>query len=199
MSLYVTTGRGAFAQRKMWIPGDPGTPTTADTKEELLSFCPKPGPSPCPRAECGNMRYVSAKGHQVKRPYWYWSQRACMRCENLRQHHGLTLVELIALWEAQDRRCYRCPAMLMDPRIATARRRGRMVIDHDHVICPRDLHSCKRCYRGLACNGCNTNKLARRLGDLPESNEERHRWLASLRPEERDWLRGALRDFPGGQ
>lgn len=126
-----------------------------------------------------------------------------MRCQNLLQHHGLELAELVAMWEAQDRRCYRypdCSRTLNDPRLDPenkARGQGKIVIDHDHQKCPKTFHSCKRCRRGLTCHNCNVKDLAitrRGLWTLPE-DKELDRWLEFLGTDERDRLRDALDCF----
>jgi hypothetical protein len=125
----------------------------------------------------------------------------CRRCQELRNRHGLELTDLIAIWEAQGRSCYRCSAPLPDPRIIVAGVRGKgrdAKIDHDHKVCPKTGHSCERCRRGLACNACNTHGLALRtigIFNLPQDSELAH-WLEALGPGERDRLRKALTLFP---
>lgn len=201
MGLYVGQGYG----HKTWLPGDPGKPATADSKQELVSWCPAPSTSPCSMSECRNQAPVRPS---LSRGRWYWHKDpACARCCCLRRYHDLELIELIAMWEAQGRRCYRypdCSRTLIDPRLSSDGRRAQegdawnIRIDHDHLKCPKRNHSCKHCYRGLACHDCNVNELSRRLGEacLPEGDKERHRWLKSLGPEERDWLRQGLTLFP---
>lgn len=194
VSLYISQGFGPKAAR-IWTPGDPGTPNRAGSKQELLSFCLQPDPLPCPSAECGNMRYIAAQPCPRRR-YWFWSQRKhCSRCKSLRGDHGLELTELIAMWEAQDRRCYYCRGKLGDPR---ANRHGSAAIDHDHRICPQGKHSCERCRRGLACNECNVQELSLRSTGtwvLPQGGDLT-RWLEFLSPADRDRLRLALTLFP---
>ena len=181
-----------------WRPGDPGVPTLADSKRELLAFCPEPAPLPCPCTECDNPRFIFA---HASRGRWYWIKSArCRRCQELRNRHGLELTDLIATWEKQGRQCFRCLKALEDPRImSSVRGRGRDAkIDHDHKICPQKSHSCDRCRRGLACTACNTHALAiRTIGQftLPQG-DELARWLEFLGPAGRDRLRQALTLFP---
>ena len=129
----------------------------------------------------------------------------CLRCQGLRTCHRLKLIELIAIWEAQDRRCYKCAKELPNPRIIVggARGKGREAkIDHDHKICPKGSHSCERCRRGLACNACNTHVLSMRTSKStgfwipPDSTEDLRRWLEFIGPADRDRLRKALTLFP---
>jgi hypothetical protein len=192
MSLYISQGYGPKAIRT-WVPGDLGSPNRADSRGELSS-CPQPDPLPCPRAECGNMRYIHGQPDPRKR-YWFWTQRKlCGRCQNLQKDHGLELMDLITLWEGQDRRCYHCNKALGDPRVS---RHGAAEIDHDHKICPQKKHSCERCRRGLACHDCNVLDLAvRSKGSwcLP-SGDDLIRWLEFLGPAGRDRLRKALTLF----
>ena len=128
--------------------------------------------------------------------------RFCRRCFDLRNHHGLTLTDLIGIWEKQERRCFKCSKVLPDPRIIIAGVRGKgreAKIDHDHRICPKACHSCERCRRGLACQACNTHSLALRtvgLWVLPEETEKLVQWLEFLGPGDRDRLRQALTLFP---
>lgn len=200
MGLYVTTGiRGAGPYRKRWTPGDPGQPNQADSKQELLAFCPPPEPLACPDPDCDRMRYAWA--HLRKQTYYTWSmKRFCQRCQVLRHRHGLSVAGLIAMWEAQGRQCYRpeCSKVLNDPRIVIVGGRDARV-DHDHNICPQKEHSCERCRRGLACNICNTHALSiRTTGSwvLPQADGNLHRWLEFLGAEDRDRLRKALTLFP---
>lgn len=205
MTLYVTTGGwGAGSVKKVWVPGDPGHPTCGDTKDELLQ---SPGPEvpPCSNAECINQTQVYVRSG---RGYWYWTvNRFCRRCYTLRSLHSLELPELIALWEAQNRCCYQCSKPLADPRLPQMGRKASLNrpdgtslirIDHDHRICPKASHSCVRCRRGLACNGCNCQELSvrsRGMWILPQGGDLRG-WLEFLGPEDRDRLRKALTAFP---
>jgi len=201
MGLYVTTGiRGTGAFRKTWTPGDPGQPSQADTKQELLAFCPPPETLTCSDADCDRIRYAWA--HLRKGGYYQWSmKRFCQRCQVLRQRHGLSVAGLVAMWEAQGRRCYRypeCSRILSDPRAVIVGGRDARV-DHDHNICPRKEHSCERCRRGLACNICNTQALSIRTSGwwvLPQGDADLRRWLEFLGPGDRDRLRKALTLFP---
>jgi hypothetical protein len=197
MTLFKSLGRGEAAI--VWMPGDPGSPTRASSKQELLAFCPPPGPFPCPDTECDRMRYAWA--HHRRQGYYTWSMtRFCQRCNVLRQRHGLTVAGLVAMWEAQDRRCHRypkCSKILSDPRAVIVGGRDARV-DHDHSICPQKEHSCERCRRGLACNICNTQALSIRTSGfwVPPEDGELRRWLEFLGPEDRDRLRQALTLFP---
>lgn len=202
MSVYVTTGRGRTAKRRIWNPGDPGSPTLADSKQELISFCRKPDFTSCPKAECSNTCSIYPSKQAKRAPFWCWSRKGiCTRCENLYRQHGLELTELIALWEAQDCKCYRypeCSRMLVDPRIPVPRGQGKIVVDHDHTICPRAHHSCKLCRRGLACHLCNVQELSivkRGMHLLPQG-ENLIRWLEFIGPEDRTRLKLALEFFP---
>lgn len=193
MSLYINHGRGH--QAKIWLPGDFNQPNQADSKEELLSFCLKPDPFPCYAAECDNRGDVRPQAPKRRHPRWCWMRtRRCGRCNILHSRHGLELIELVTLWETQDRKCYHCSGMLADPRIV-----GRKThIDHDHNICPQRNHSCKKCRRGLACNPCNTNELSVRKADLwiPSEEENFRRWLEFIGTSNRSKLRNALKHFP---
>jgi hypothetical protein len=199
MGLYISYGVGRKAIP--WIPGDPGLPTQADSIEEVRALCPRPNPLPCPKSACDCMRFVVPHGSRGR---WQWVHMSlCRRCQDLRNHHGLELVELIAIWEAQDRRCYRCSKMLPDPRIIITGVRGKgreAKIDHDHRICPQACHSCERCRRGLACTACNCHELAisARVGlwVIPEEDKSLDSWLEFLGSTDRDRLRKALAHFP---
>ena len=207
MALYVVKGRGSGSSKEVWNPGDPGHPNRADSKEELLAFCPKLDTLPCPAADCDGLRYVLPKREQraarVDLGRWHWLRMGlCLRCQHLRSNHGLTLAGLLAIWESQDRRCYKCAKLLPDPRIIVAGVRGRgraAKVDHDHTVCPKNGHSCDRCRRGLACNACNCHELAisARVGLwlLPQDGDL-GRWLEFLGPEDRDRLRAGLTLFP---
>jgi hypothetical protein len=210
VTLYIVQGRGSGSSRQIWTPGDPGHPNQADSKEEVLSFCPRPESIPCPTVRCENMCHSYA--HSYKHPrqqtaYWGWLRlRLCRRCQELRNHHGMELADLIALWEAQNRRCYECFKVLPDPNVISNVRGGgrEALIDHDHRICPQASHSCKKCRRGLVCVACNTHPLsittiARGMWLLPEKDEDLIRWLAFLGPEDRARLQDALRDFPAAR
>jgi len=198
MGLYIVRGRGAGARREVWVPGDPGRPNYADTKQEFLDWCPKPERLPCPSAECSELGTLYT---HTSRGIWGWAKMSrCRRCQELRNRHGLELTDLIAMWESQGRRCFRCLEALPDPRIMSpVRGRGRDAkIDHDHKVCPQKSHSCDRCRRGLACTACNTHALAiRTIGQftLPQGGEL-VRWLEFLGPGDRDRLRQALTLFP---
>jgi len=198
MGLYIVRGRGAGARREVWVPGDSGRPNYADTKQEFLDWCSQPERLPCPSAECSELGTLYA---HTSRGIWGWAKMSrCRRCQELRNRHGLELTDLIAMWESQGRRCFRCLEALPDPRIMSpVRGRGRDAkIDHDHKVCPQKSHSCDRCRRGLACTACNTHALAiRTIGifNLPQGNALAH-WLESLGPGERDRLRRALALFP---
>lgn len=207
MSLYIATGRGSGSFNTIWVPGDPGQPNQAASKEELHAFCPKPDALPCPAEACDQPRYVFARkesrgGRSDFGRYGWLRLGICRRCQDLRSHHSLKLIELIGIWEAQDRRCYKCSTPLPDPRIIVAGVRGKgreAKIDHDHKICPKKGHSCDRCRRGLACNACNTHTLAiRTIGSfgLPENTQDLRNWLESVGPTDRDRLRQALTLFP---
>lgn len=207
MSLYIVKGRGSGATRTIWIPGDPGQPNHADSKDELLAWSPRPGSRPCSNAECAHFSQVYPHA-----PYgrWQWANgNFCRRCFDLRRYHGMELPELIALWEAQDRRCFQCSEMLTDPRLPSEGKgpssygpdgTWRIRIDHDHKICPtKRSHSCERCRRGLVCTPCNCHPLSiRSTGSwiLPESDDNLRRWLEFLGPGDRDRLRQALTLFP---
>lgn len=202
MSLYVIQGRGPYASKTVWIPGDPGIPTHADSKEELLSSCPLPEPVKCRIAECDNMRQVWAgTQYRTQGRRWYWFRRTvCHRCRFLSDAHGLGLAELIAMWDAQNGRCYRCFRQLVDPRTPDhdGRKADSTRVDHDHRICPQEQHSCDRCRRGLACNICNTQDLSETsagLRILPKG-DDLVRWLEFLGPADRDRLRQTLALFP---
>lgn len=209
VSLYIIGGRGAGGHRNIWVPGDPGTPNSADSKVELLRWSPQPERLSCANAECGNLTQVYALSRRGG--YWSWCvNRFCRRCFDLRRWHGLEFPELVAIWEAQGRQCYRpeCSHMLTDPRLPSEGRRagihkadGSWVIriDHDHKICPQDRHSCEKCRRGLACNHCNCQPLSIKSGGswiLPEKPGDLTRWLEFLGPEGRDRLRAGLIQFP---
>ena len=169
MSLYINEGWGKKAFTEIWIPGDPRQPNRADSKQELLSFIPPPQNLPCPNIECRNTCEIPClRVHG----YWRWTRGGqCLSCRHLMNRHQLKLTELIALWEAQNRRCYLypdCPKMLTDPRFSREGG-GQSIdgtylsrIDHDHSICPAKKHSCENCRRGLVCQGCNTWRLAAR-------------------------------------
>lgn len=125
-----------------------------------------------------------------------------MRCRNLWKNHRLELVELIAIWEAQDGCCYRCRELLTDPRIPVRGMGSKgpdgtwtIKIDHDHKICGQGDHSCNRCRRGLACHHCNVRALSVTTS-LPESEDGLVWWLEFLGPADRDRLRSALTLFP---
>lgn len=201
MAVYIIKSRGPRS-RKVWTPGDPGQPSHADSKPELLAFCPAPEPIQCPTAGCGNM--CCSYPHSTYGRWQWLKLHRCRRCQELRNRHGLELAELVAMWEAQDRRCFRypeCPRMLPDPRIITATRGGGRdaQIDHDHRICPQKSHSCERCRRGLACVACNTHSLSIRttgLWVLPEKTKDLRLWLEFLGPEDRHRLRDVLGSFP---
>ena len=152
---------------EIWTSSAFKLPVMADSKQELISFVSAPEDLPCLDKECSNMRKIYP--HHIE-GRWRWTrQKWCLRCVQLRGRHKLELVDLIALWEAQDRRCYRypdCPKVLTDPRFSRDGG-GRSPdgtwmsrIDHDHKICPRKKHSCELCRRGLVCQGCNTWELA---------------------------------------
>jgi len=159
------------------------------------------------------MRYIhprkESRAGRIDLGRWTWLRLGvCRRCQSLRSHHGLELPELVALWEAQGRRCYRypdCPKLLADPRQPSPERGAshkgedgtwEIRIDHDHQICPKVQHSCERCRRGLACNACNCHDLAisSRVGlwVIPEQDRDLNSWLEFLGPEDRDRLRKAL-------
>lgn len=206
MSLYIAIGRGAGSFNGPWIPGDPGHPNQADSREELYAFCPKPDTLPCPAEGCDQLRYVIARresrsGRADFGRYGWLRLGICRRCQDLRSHHSLKLIELIGIWEAQDRRCYKCSTPLPNPRIIVSGVPGKgreAKIDHDHKICPKKGHSCDRCRRGLACTACNCHDLAiRTIGifALPQGGELA-RWLEFVGPEERDRLRVGLTLFP---
>lgn len=201
MSLYIVSRQGPGGS-KLWISGDPGQPNHADSKQELLSFCPMPDPVACPNAECSETGFILPKS---SRGNWQWvKMKFCRRCQSLYNHHGMTLAELISLWEEQDRSCYLCRKALSDPRFIRHIRAGgrNSHIDHNHKICPQQFHSCKKCRRGLACVSCNTHSLALRTVGfwmLPEEPVKVNRWLKFLGPEDRKRLRLALESFPEGQ
>lgn len=154
------------------------------------------------------MRYVvprrESRAGRADLGHWQWLRLGvCLRCQGLRSNHGLKLAELVAMWEAQGRQCYKCSKPLPDPRIIIAGVRGRgraAKIDHDHKICPNKGHSCERCRRGLACNACNCHDLAisSRVGlwVIPQKDEDLGTWLEFLGPDDRDRLRKALTLFP---
>jgi len=207
MTLYIVQGRGSGTTRQIWVPGDPGQPNHADTREELISSCPPPDSLPCPAVACDNASWIwprkDRRERHPDRDNWQWARmRFCRRCQGLRNHHGLTLIELIGIWEAQDRKCFKCSKELPDPRIMVTGipGKGRQAqIDHDHRICPKASHSCERCRRGLVCIACNTHSLALRtvgLWVLPEAPAELVQWLEFLGPTDRDRLRQALILFP---
>lgn len=206
MVLYIAQGRGRGSSTKIWESGDCGQPNRADSKEELIAFCPEPDPAPCPAAGCDGLRYVMPKreprAERADHGRWQWLRMGlCLRCQHLRGGHGLTLAELVAMWESQDRQCINCRRTLPDPRIITSVRGGGRDahIDHDHRICPKQGHSCEKCRRGLVCVSCNTHPLALRtvgLWVLPEEAEKLARWLEFIGPEERDRLRAGLALFP---
>jgi len=205
MSLFIIQGRGPHASREIWMPGDPGVPTHADTKQELVSFCPPPERLLCNVPECENIRQVWAGvQYRENRQRWYWFKRTtCQRCRFLGDAHGLSLAELIAIWESQNARCHSCFRELVDPRISdhdgrrlTNGQAYSLRIDHDHRICPQKQHSCQRCRRGLVCNYCNTRGLAETsagLRILPEKDEDLDSWLEFIGPESRDRLLARLR------
>jgi Recombination endonuclease VII len=206
MALYIVQGRGAGSSREIWTPGDPRHPNQADSREEVLSSCPRPESLPCPAAGCSNMCHSSPHSYRKGREsYWHWLRPGlCRRCQSLQSHHGMRLTDLIALWEAQGRRCYECSRSLPDPSVISNVRGGgrEALIDHDHRTCPQTGHSCKKCRRGLVCVACNTHPLAMRtigLWVLPEKDEDLDRWLKFLGQEDRARLQAALRDFPGGR
>lgn len=125
----------------------------------------------------------------------------CRRCQDLRNHHGMMLTDLLAIWKAQDRQCFNCLKPLPDPRVITSVRGGGRAaqIDHDHLVCPKSSHSCEKCRRGLVCVSCNTHPLALRtvgLWVLPEESEKLRQWLEFVGPESRDRLRAGLTLFP---
>lgn len=193
MSLYISQ-RFHFDQRKIWIPGDPGLPTSADTKQELLPW--RPTPPPCPATECNRKCIIQPVLHH-KSGYWRWQHRyLCDRCKFLRYSHGLELTDLIAIWEKQNRQCFQCSRTLIDPRLNVSRKRADTIkIDHDHMICPRKVHSCERCRRGLACCSCNVNELAIKKAGfwiLPEDDKDLSRWLEFIGPEGCNRLRKML-------
>ncbi len=201
MGLYVTQRAGRAPL--VWTPADQGSPNRADSKQELISFCPAPDPPVCQSPACENMRIVCPSAPSGFNRLWRWQTKIrCFRCNNLYYHHGLELAELIAIWEAQKRRCYHCHETLDSP-CDSARRKGdrwgrNIVIDHDHKICPKANHSCGKCRRGLTCNSCNQQDLSARtrcLWVLPK-DEKLSRWLEFLGPEDRDRLRKALAVFP---
>ena len=203
MSLYINQGPGGpRTTSRIWTPGDPGQPNRADSKEELLSFCPKPEHVPCVADGCGNLCYIHPlRESRRSSVYWQWLKlKHCLRCRNLLDAHGLELAELVAMWEKQNRRCYKCDKLLTDPRATVPDGKQREVkIDHDHKICPPRKHSCQRCHRGLACQFCNSHALAvmsRGLWALPEKPEDVADWLRFLGAEDRDRLRRALALFP---
>jgi hypothetical protein len=153
------------------------------------------------------MRYISPRKEMRNRrsndrDNWLWVKvRLCGRCQDLHYQHGLKLTELIGMWEAQGRSCFKCSKALPNPCITTnAPGKGREAkIDHDHRICPKACHSCERCRRGLVCTACNTHPLALRtvgLFILPEEPETLSDWLEFLGPADRDRLRKALTLFP---
>jgi len=107
--------------------------------------------------------------------------------------HGLELDELITLWKEQDYKCYACGRVLNHPRIvpnADTRKDymgngGNIKIDHDHGICGKREHSCKKCRRGLACHDCNTSVLAERFTPWSlESHGNPGYWLRLLGTED---------------
>ena len=207
MGLYISQGVGMALIVRAWNPGDHGSPNRADSKQELLSYCPLPDPHPCRSAECDSMGMIIPGRPTGHHRFWTWSrQRGCRRCSTLRYRHHLELAEFIALWEAQGRRCYRypeCPRMLADPRTPVNGKQGtagewEIRIDHDHRVCPRPRHSCDQCRRGLVCTLCNVHELSvRSVGFwlLPERDGLR-RWLEFLGPADRDRLRDAIGAFP---
>lgn len=194
MTVYIVRqGRGTTWT--VWSSGDPGIPNCADTKEELLSFCPPPEGRICKQIGCSDeipyrpVKKSSANWRQLtdaqrnwltdntisipRAETWRWSLTwICVRCNRLRSVHHLEVSELIALWEAQGRKCYTgCGKVLNHPRATSntdgrkdyLQNKGNIKIDHDHGICPQKEHSCKKCRRGLACHYCNTTILAERF------------------------------------
>lgn len=195
MSLYITQGRPR--PPRIWTPEDPGQPTHADTREELRTFCPSPEPFTCISSLCENT--VSFTPSNAHSKFWYWSRRGrCSRCKNLRTCHGLELAELIDIWVAQNRQCYSCSRSLAHPSRPGRAPGGHpdgvweIKIDHDHLICSKPNHSCKRCRRGLTCNPCNAHKLS--LRPLPDDKALSY-WLEFLGTEERARLHDALHLF----
>ena len=196
MALYITR-RGKGCTRKIWTPGDSGQPNAADTKEELFSFCPRPVSSSCSMPECLNLVIATSSKPYAKGRSWRWQVPSkCSRCNHLETRHHMTLTELAALWEEQERQCgnKKCRKTLLDPRSVSGRKMWKVHIDHDHQICPQASHSCKRCRRGLLCNFCNTQDYAIRkagLWILPQG-DELDRWLKFIGPDECNRLREAL-------
>lgn len=76
---------------------------------------------------------------------------------HLLHHHGLDAAAFVAMWEAQERRCYLCR---LDLKLDEA------VVEHWHG-CPghSPKKSCRLCWRGLAHHPCNL--IAGTAGDDP--------------------------------
>lgn len=196
MSLYISDGKGL--RFRIWNPGDPGQPNGADSKQELLSACIRPDPYPCRMPECKRPGRVNPRRSNYNENHWGWNRdRTCNTCQNLHSCHGLYLTELVTIWEEQEHRCFRCCKILSDPRDPV--RQEKLNIDHDHTICPKMYHSCKRCRRGLACMRCNSYSLAIMTPEgfrmLPQNSDTLQEWLEFIGPDERERLYGALSEL----
>jgi hypothetical protein len=205
---YIRSGSGRVIEPQPWEPGNLPLPNVAESKDELLSLCPKPEPLPCKAQECSNPGTVWPKQIRSTRNVsrrWHWARAStCARCNQLWICHKMRLTDLMALWETQDRECFRCHRDLTDPRASYFDRevRGdkswRPNIDHDHRVCPQRGHSCEHCRRGLVCQRCNLVDLSQRSKGfwvLPESDDDLRDWVKFLTPGERDRLRDGLARF----
>lgn len=92
----------------------------------------------------------AAKRAQGQAYYRANREQVLMRTQRSRlaRLHGMRPEELVALWNAQQGRCYLCGQPLGVPGS-----RGTD-LDHDHRCCG-PAQSCRYCRRGLACHCCN--------------------------------------------
>jgi hypothetical protein len=97
--------------------------------------------------ERGRQKRAANRDVFLKRERQYRARRGIegRRIQHWTLNHGMRPEDWMAIWDAQDGRCYLCGDQL---ELQSAH------IDHDHSCCPKN-YSCMFCRRGLACPACN--------------------------------------------